>query len=145
METMGHKIKRLRLERKWTQGQLALRAGLSKSHIGVIESRGDGQLRSDTLLKLARAFGKSVEELAGDITIKFDTPEEILERLRLAQPVSIPVYGKFHAGGVHEEPLEYIYWSPNRKTKTKSPGETKDLSFSIDTFFIISLLFLSPS
>jgi len=52
-------------------------------HIGVIESRGDVQLRSDALLKLAKAFGISVEELAGDVTIKSDTPEEILERLRL--------------------------------------------------------------
>lgn len=121
-KNLGEKIKALRQERGWSQAQLAIKSGVSRSHISLIELRRLLDPRADVLLKLAKAFNIPVEELyeaAGyDIGVKkrrhVETAEELLERARLASPVSIPVYGKFHAGAVHEEPIEYVYWARTR-------------------------------
>lgn len=124
LETLGERIRRYRESRAWSQEQLARKSGISRGHISVIELRKESHPRTDVLLKLARAFDIPVEDLyeaAGYETgeregRREETPEEILERLRVAQPVSIPVYLDFriHAGKVHEEPVEYTYWAKPR-------------------------------
>ena len=76
---------------------------------------------------MAEAFGISVKELyeaagygiAKSGTKHVETPEEIIDKLRLAQPESVPLYSDFriHAGQVSEEPVDYIY-----RARTGAPG-----------------------
>jgi len=123
--TLGEKIKTLRLSRGWTQEQLGMLSGFSRSFIKSIESGASKRPGADRLAKISKALNIPVEELyqaAGyDIGEKSEkreeTPEEILEKLKLAQPVSIPVYTDFkvHAGVEHEQPVEYIYRAKMKK------------------------------
>lgn len=120
------KIKQLRAERDWTQNELAKRSGIDRGYLASIETEKVNNPAAHIFLKLARAFNIRPEELyqaAGYIEglekplyPRQETPEDILERLKLAQPVSIPVYTEFpvYAGG-GVEPVEYVY-----RTKTKS-------------------------
>lgn len=114
--SLGQKIRQLRQQRGWSQAQLAMKSGLSRSHISLIEMRETVHPRTDALFKLARAFNIPVEELyeAAGYEVgkkgRKETPDEILERLKLAQPIAVPVYTTFpfHAGGL-TEPVEYVY------------------------------------
>lgn len=122
---IGARIKALRERYGWSQELLAMKSGLKRARIANWETGQRQQPRADALMKLARAFHVAVEELyeaAGyqvdrEVPRHVETPEEILERLRLAQPESIPVYRDFHAGQEHAEPIEYIYRSPSRGVK----------------------------
>ena len=104
--------------------ELARRSGLDRGYIANLEgSKSIQRPSADAFLKLAHAFNIKPEELyeaAGYIkgvegtSTRPETPEEILDRLRLATPQSIPVYAweyfPFHAGeGI--EPNEYVYRS----------------------------------
>lgn len=118
---LARKLKELRLERGWTQQEVAKRSGVSRQSVSYLEQKDRERPPTEVLLKLARTFNIKPEELyqaAGYIREpqstypRPETPEEILDRLRLATPVSIPVYPweafPFHAGdGV--EPVEYVY------------------------------------
>ena len=120
--SLAKKIRELRAERGWTQLDLAKRSGLDRGYIANLEgSKSIQRPSADAFLKLASAFKIKPEELyhaagyiseAKHIKPRLETPEEILDRLRLATPQSIPVYPweafPFHAGdGI--EPIEYIY------------------------------------
>ena len=117
--SFGERLKQLRLARGWTQGQLAQKAGLSRTAISSTEQRKSTRPSADALLKLANAFGIPAEELyeavgyetGGKGERHVETPEEILERLKLAQPVTIPVYSDFpvHAGEERSHMVDYIY------------------------------------
>lgn len=61
----GENIRSLRLERKWTQEELAYRSGLSTAHIGRIE-RGELDAGLTTLETLAAALGAELEDLVAD-------------------------------------------------------------------------------
>jgi len=111
-----------------TQGQLAYRAGLKPSHISRIEGGNYRVSRQDTLEKLAFGLGLTISELTSEIrgrgvTVPKETPEMILNRLKLAQPVSVPVYTEFkvHAGGVME-PVEYVYRARERTVEKGVEG-----------------------
>ena len=118
---LRQKIRDLRAERGWTQAELSRRSGLDRGYIANLEgSKSIQRPSADAFLKLAHAFNIKPEELyqaAGyiketKIPYRPETPEEILDRLKLATPQSIPVYPweafPFHAGdGV--EPVEYVY------------------------------------
>ena len=116
-QTLGEKLRELREVRGWSQAQLAMKSGITRSHISLIELGRLANPRADVLLKLARALNIPIEELyqAAGYEVgavgerRVETPEEILERLRVAQPISVPVYGEFHWGTVHDEPVEYVY------------------------------------
>lgn len=127
---LAEKLKELRLERGWTQEEVAKRSGLGRRTVSYFEKRDRERPPADILLKFAKAFNIKPEELyqaAGYITETRDThprpetPEEILDRLRLATPQSIPVYPwesyPFHAGDM-TEPVEYVY-IPRRKSSKK--------------------------
>lgn len=121
-------IKELRGNRGWTQAELASKAGLTRSHISRLEEDRDQNPSQRTFEALARALGLSISELTrivyGETMVKRqETSEEILERLRLAHPVSIPVYNEFpfHAGEP-VEPAEYVYRAPTRRTRTGIEG-----------------------
>ena len=127
---LARKLKELRVERGWTQQDVANRSGVSRQSISYLEQRDRDRPPADILLKLARAFNIKPEELyqaAGyiketiDTSPRPETPEEILDRLKLATPQSIPVYPweafPFHAGD-SVEPLEYVY-----RARPKSSGK----------------------
>ena len=66
---LGTVVAHLRSERGWTQDQLAARAGLTQSHIALIERRANPSVTTATLSKLAAGFGLTDWELlklAGD-------------------------------------------------------------------------------
>ena len=116
---LSQKLKELRLQRGWTQQELAKRSGLGRRSISYLEQKDRERPPADILLKLARAFNIKPEELyqaAGYIkeTINTsprpETPEEILDKLKLATPQSIPVYTDypFHAGDP-VEPVDFVY------------------------------------
>lgn len=119
MNLLGIKIKELRALREWTQNELAKRAGIPRTNLASIETGKVVKPGTDTLLKLARAFKVRPEELyeaAGYIIdtsvlvrLPKETPEEILERLRLVHPVTVPIYEDFplHAG-TPVEPIDYV-------------------------------------
>ncbi|MBA7702868.1 hypothetical protein ES703_111643 [subsurface metagenome] len=110
----GFHIKRLREERHLTQAELAKRAGISRSYLAQIEIGRYQSYRGTTLRKLARGLdmelGQLTTEIHGVTKPITETPEQILEKLKLAQPISVPIYSEFpvHAGDL-TEPVDYIY------------------------------------
>ena len=62
---VARRIKELRKERNWTQQKLAERAGLSFNAITKIEQGAAKHPTLKTLLKLADAFGVSLDALVG--------------------------------------------------------------------------------
>ncbi len=109
-ERVGDKLRRIRLAKGLSQRQLAKVSGIDREYICQLEAN---KTKSITL-RTAEALAKG---LAVDPGMFFagerkETTEDILDRLRLATPQSIPVYPweafPFHAGdGV--EPVEYVY------------------------------------
>jgi transcriptional regulator with XRE-family HTH domain len=61
-ERVADRIKQLRKRRGWNQEELAHRAGLGRSFVGIIET-GRKDLRISTLVKLANTFGIPVSHL----------------------------------------------------------------------------------
>ena len=57
------KIVELRDKRHWTQGQLAQRAGLTRSHINAIENGTQKNIYLSTAYAIARAFNISLDDL----------------------------------------------------------------------------------
>jgi len=129
-KTLGSTLRRLREERGWSQAQLAIKAGVPRSNISLIELGRLANPRADVLLNLAKALKIPVEELyeaagyikGARIVKPLETPEEILDKLRVAQPISVPVYGEFHWGAVHDEPVEYVYQARLRKAGKNLEG-----------------------
>ena len=129
---LRHKIRELRAGRGWTQAELAKRSGLDRGYIANLEgSKSIQRPSAEAFLKLARAFNIKPEELyqaAGYIkeisgfTPRPETPEEILDKLRLATPQSIPVYPweafPFHAGDAID-PVEYVYITKRKLASKK--------------------------
>ena len=60
------RIRRLRQERKWTQGELATKLGIQQKQISAYE-RGANNPSTEVLLKLATVFDVSLDYLAFDI------------------------------------------------------------------------------
>jgi len=129
---LGLKIKELRNERGWTQNELAKRSHVDRGYLASIETSKVSNPSADTFLKLARAFNIRPEELyeaagyireAKPLSPRQETPEEILDRLKLAQPVSIPVYSEFpfHAGEP-VEPVDYVYRARTRSIRMGIEG-----------------------
>jgi transcriptional regulator with XRE-family HTH domain len=69
--SLGENIRRLRLDKGWTQGQLSERSGVKVPHISSLE-QDDGDPKLSTLYKLMQAFGCTPNALLRD-------PEEIRE------------------------------------------------------------------
>jgi len=116
--SLGKKLKQLRIEKGWTQNELAKRSGLARGYLAQLEGDVVANPSAETFLKLARAFNIPPEELyeaAGYIKDARrpyqhkETPEEILDRLRLDMPLTVPIYEEFrlHAGKP-VEPKEYV-------------------------------------
>jgi transcriptional regulator with XRE-family HTH domain len=73
---LGDRIKRLRLERGWTQVQLAEQAGCSKRAIIYYEKDGTCP-PAPVLAAMAKAFGIDLEKLVGPVELgKKPSPDE---------------------------------------------------------------------
>ena len=114
----------------WSQEKLAIISGLTRDYIKSIESGANKHPRTDKLIRIAMALGMHEAELftaAGYIHAesrvrnRIETPEEVIEKLKFIQPVSVPVYTTFpfHAGEP-TEPLEYVYRGKNAKPAGKN-------------------------
>ncbi|MBI2988032.1 MAG: helix-turn-helix transcriptional regulator [Deltaproteobacteria bacterium] len=55
-------LRRLRLQRKWSQEECAEKCGLHRTYVGAIE-RGERNITLTTLDRIAAAFGISVVDL----------------------------------------------------------------------------------
>ena len=62
---LSNRLKELRKERKWTQQELAHKANLSFNAVTKIEQGAAKHPTLKTLLKLAEAFGVSLDKLVG--------------------------------------------------------------------------------
>lgn len=118
----GYYIKRLREEAGLTQHQLAEKAGMKRSHISRIEMGAYQTFKIEMLNCLAYGLGRSTSELVDLIYGQsaeraLETPEQILERLRLVHPVTVPIYEDYplHAGAP-AEPMDY---APVQKDRAK--------------------------
>jgi len=128
MDNWGSHIKRLREAKGLSQTELGKKAGLVPSHISRIEA---GQYQNPlhkTIERLARGLGMTDSQLSyvlrGEIPkMPQETPEEILQKLKLAQPISIPVYDDFRFHATESTfPLEYIYRTPSKKSTSNIEG-----------------------
>lgn len=61
---LGNAIRRVRIEKGMSQEQLALLAGVDRSHLGRIE-RADNEIAFLLLVKIAKALDTTVEQLMG--------------------------------------------------------------------------------
>lgn len=77
-ETLGQRVRRLRIEQRWSQEELCRRASISKSFLSEVEND-NASPGGQTLIKLADALGASTDYL---LTGK--------ERAAAAVPLSIP-------------------------------------------------------
>lgn len=131
--TLPEKLKELRLQRGWTQLEVAKRSGLDRGYVSYLEQpkSKDTHPSAEALLSLARAFNIKPEELyeaAGyikglQISPRPETPEEILDRLKLATPQTIPIYTDypFHAGDA-VEPVDFVYRARTRPATKNIEG-----------------------
>lgn len=114
MEEVGALIKRLLKEKGLSQKQLATLSGVDRGYINQLVAGKEGSISLRIARKLAKGLGKPPEIfLQNGIQSRPETLEELLDRLRLAAPRSIPVYldYPFHAGdGVG--PTDYVYRHP---------------------------------
>lgn len=118
--SLAEKIKKLRWERNWTQKILSEKTGIIRSHISLIELGNIKKPGPDIFLKLAHGFNVAIEKLyeaAGYEIAEFpvskhqETHEELIERLRLTSPVSIPLYKRFPCELNAFEIDRYVYRS----------------------------------
>jgi len=69
---IGNRIQKYRIERKWTQEQLAEHAGTTQKYISRIEG-GNHNLHLNTIVAIARALDVSVDFLIADYTDSTNT------------------------------------------------------------------------
>jgi transcriptional regulator with XRE-family HTH domain len=83
---LGTLLRRLRREKKLTQGQIAEASGLSRVQIAYLETgkRGGGRAAWETITGLARAFGVSAEVFVK--MIEDEEPVESNEPRRAGRP-----------------------------------------------------------
>lgn len=110
-ETIGGRVKRLRASRKWTQGQLAMRADVGRPWLSLVELDRIEEPRAVDLDRVARALGVDVHYLltgespVGEFAVPVD-PEKagIAERI-LRQPLAtLRWIEDMLAGAVHVLP-----------------------------------------
>jgi XRE family transcriptional regulator, regulator of sulfur utilization len=62
---IGKTIRKLRLEREWSQDVFADRSGLNRAHVGEIE-RGESNVTIQTLKIVADTLGVKIRDLIGN-------------------------------------------------------------------------------
>jgi transcriptional regulator with XRE-family HTH domain len=64
-ESIAREVRRLRLDRRWTQAELAERLGTSQSRLSEIEG-GDGSLTAEQFLQVLRLFNTDLRSFVGE-------------------------------------------------------------------------------
>ncbi len=100
-DQIGKRIKRLRLDRKLTQQELADIAGITKSYLSKIENS-DSSPPVSTLINLAKAIGVQLDDFFND-----QNPETILCVVRRDKRQKIPRKGS--PFGYTYEPLAHKF------------------------------------
>jgi transcriptional regulator with XRE-family HTH domain len=120
--SLAEKIKELRAARNWSQADLAKHSGLDRGYIANLEgTKSVKRPSADAFLKLARALNIKPEELykaagyikdVGDTRPRPETLQELVDKLRVACPQSVPVYPweafPFRMGDM-VGPIDYVY------------------------------------
>jgi transcriptional regulator with XRE-family HTH domain len=121
--TLAEKLRKLRKERGWTQKEVAKRSGVDRGMISYFEQpRHSGtNPTAKAILGLARAFHIEPEELykaagyikdVGDTRPRPETLQELVDKLRVACPQSVPVYPweafPFRMGDM-VGPIDYVH------------------------------------
>lgn len=60
---MRYKVKEMREKKKWTQENLAEKSGVSRAIISRLENGEEVITTTDTLMKIAKAFGCKVSDI----------------------------------------------------------------------------------
>ena len=120
MNEQGKRFASLRKSKGMLQEELARKAGLSRSLITKLEGGNFKDAKQDTFDRLAKALDLTTNDFLTAIRgeqIK-ESPDQILERLRLATPISVPVYTNYpvHAGE-GTEPVEYVFLPRTRSAR----------------------------
>jgi len=89
-------IRKLRVQRGWTQPELAARANLSKSFVSEMETGKKPNPRGATLQKLAAAFGLTTDELLGAAPRASTIPPQ---SVRWGSVVTVPIVNVTMAAG----------------------------------------------
>jgi len=111
----GLQIKRLREERGLTQSELGRKSGLAPSHISRIEAGAYTKPENRTIIYLATGLNMTIDMLVKELRGKSpqprqETPEDILERLRVAISFTVPIYEDFPIyAGEPVEPIGYVH------------------------------------
>lgn len=67
---MGDNVRRLRMERRWTQEQLARRLRATSSYVGQLERT--EELRPKAIERIAKAFNVNASELLAGVVTEYD-------------------------------------------------------------------------
>lgn len=128
----GFHIKRLREEKGLNKSELARKSGLGHAHISKIESGYYKNPSQQTFERLARGLDITVSELirivrGGQLPYRLETPEQILNRLKVSIPPTVAIYDDFpfHAGSP-VEPAEYVSVGREMATGKRLEGYTTD-------------------
>ena len=87
-QSVGRKIRRLRLERDWTQAELGKKAGIDGKNVSSYET---GSLRASdrTLQRFSQAFEMSLDEFLSDVHSNLVATIDDPDLLALFQEVSL--------------------------------------------------------
>ncbi len=117
IKELGQLLKRLMDSKGLSGNRLAHLSGIERSYISKILSGKMGNITLDTARKLAIGLGVSPDVFLSEVDNKqlFESTEELLEKLRLATPIAVPVYKDFpvHAGSSMDF-IDYVYLARNR-------------------------------
>lgn len=109
----GAKLAAIRKAKRLSQSVLAEKSGLNRGHIARMETGLIPTVTFDTYKKLAAGLDMPLDafmEQMGESSPAQDTPEQILERLRLATPISIPIVRDFPMrAGEPYDAQDYVY------------------------------------
>ncbi len=121
-------IKELLQQRGMSHVALAKKAGLSEAYISRVCKGKLQDMKSRTLEKLAKGLSMSFNELNKQLKGepaegRVEQPEQILERYRVAMPISVPVYDSSNFGSDEpDDPIEYIPIARSRIGKMNCIG-----------------------
>lgn len=113
----GKKLKRFREEADLTQGQLAIKTGITQSHISLMERGKRPNVTLATVGQLAKALEKNIDELL----VKGERPsierkrtlQEIIYELENVTPILVPITAQPAAAGYGLEAApEYLPFMP---------------------------------
>ena len=116
----GSRIRELREQRGMKLIDLAKRSGLSHATLSKIERNISKKTQHTTFAGLASGLNMTVDmlvkELGGKAPVaRQESPEEILERLRVSISSTVPIYEDFPLDpGIPVEPIDYVPVVKNR-------------------------------